>query len=96
VVPKVTWLTPYWDDWIARFGGKPPGGALAKTLKPLHDEHGETVVRAAWRRFLTENNAQYISIPKFGMTFGSWTGAKPQTLGRGDKSWVDAADWTRE
>jgi len=93
---KITWLTPFWDDWTLRFGGKPPGGALAKTLKPLVDEHGAEKVREAWRRFLTAQNATYVSIPKFGSTYGSWSGAKPQALGRGDKAALEADEWSRE
>lgn len=69
---KVTWLTPYWDAWIDAYGGKPPGGMLAKALKLVHDEHGEADVLRRWRYYLKETPATYVNVHRFVSTFGEW------------------------
>lgn len=70
-----TWLTPFWDLWIARFGpaSKPPAGKMAKTLKPLVDLHGTEDVEQRWKYFLAQQDPQYLSVPRFGEMYGVWS-----------------------
>lgn len=80
--PRETWLTPYWDAWVARFGGKPPAGQLAKALKPLHDEYGLTQTVKHWGNYLASTAAPFVSPTRFAATFGEW--AVPRANGRRD------------
>lgn len=71
---STTWLTPYWDVWLEVYGkeSEPPAGILAKNLAPLDKKHGVAVVLPRWRRYLKATDPQYVSVPKFAQTFGSW------------------------
>lgn len=76
-VPAKTWSVEACDDWIGRFGGVAPGGTIGKNLKPLVDKHGWPTVRAAWKSYLEQAEAQYASPSRFAATFGRWSGAVP-------------------
>lgn len=78
-IPKVTWLTPYFEAWKAAYGGTPNGGQLAKSFKPLHDEHGPDETARRWAVYLAATGAPYASPSKFAATWGSWTGTTPST-----------------
>lgn len=79
---RTTWLTPYFDAWVAAYGGKPSGGKLSKFLKPLHDAHGPETTLSYWRNYLVSTEAPYASPAKFAATFGSW--AEPRPNGKRD------------
>lgn len=82
---RTTWLTPYWDAWVATYGGKPPAGPLAKALKPLHDEHWPEKTLVHWRNYLMSTEARFASPVKFAATFGSWSSARVTDLPPGVK-----------
>lgn len=87
---KTTWLTPYWDAWIAQYGGEPNGGVLSKVLKPLHDKLGVTEVLRRWRYYLDQTPAQYANPHRFASTFGSWEPkAEPMSSLSIDRSQVE-------
>lgn len=69
---KQTWLTPYWDAWVARFDGKPVAGPLVRNLKPLHDQHGLEKTLKHWTNYLASAEGQYVSPSRFATTFGEW------------------------
>lgn len=69
---RVTWLTPYWDAWIAAYGGEPAGGTLARYLQPLDERHGTDTTLSAWRRYLAETEPRFANPARFSQTFGSW------------------------
>lgn len=72
VCGKVTWLTPYVLMWRGFLGGDPPMGIAARTLRPLHEQHGEEWVCRCLRRYLLDTEAPYVSLPRFASTFGAW------------------------
>jgi len=82
--PRATWLTPYFDAWVAKYGGKPAAGALARYLKPLHGERGSEKVLTHWRNYLASTEARFASPARFAATFGSW--AEPGASGKPDPS----------
>jgi len=52
-----------------------PMGPAASVLRPLVDQHGEATVRAHLQRFLRAHKgaeARFLSLQKFGQTFGAW------------------------
>lgn len=100
--PSETWLTPYYDAWVAVYGGKPNAGLLAKHLRPLHDEHGLEKTLDHLKKFLAAVPAQYVKVSKFAETFGSWenpipNGSAPRALSGvnpGDRLYDDAGQPT--
>jgi hypothetical protein len=70
--PRETWLTPYMEAWTNVYGGEPNAGLLAKSIRPLHDKHGQDLTLVAWRSYLAATEAAYVSLPKFSATFGTW------------------------
>ena len=67
-----TWLTPFWDAWLAQYQGEPNGGQLAKALKPLVDQHGADKTLRHWKEYLADNEAKFASPARFKSTFGAW------------------------
>lgn len=95
-----TWLTPYADDWTARYGGPPPFGQLAK-LRPAEIALGPEVARQAWRTYLVRTEAQFVNIPKFVSTIGVYSGSKPTLTGAErltteERSRIALANWVPE
>lgn len=70
VVPP--WSQEACDDWIARFQGTAPGGTIGRHLKPLVEKNGWPAVRAAWRAYLHETEAQFANPARFAATYGTW------------------------
>jgi uncharacterized protein YdaU (DUF1376 family) len=69
------WVSQAGEDWIERFGGTAPFGAIGKALKPLVEKHGWERVRAAWRFFLAQLEAKFAgggSPGKFANTYADW------------------------
>ncbi len=100
VVREIPWSREACDDFLARYGGtlsgSDTGGQIGKFLKPLVTQHGWDVVRPAWRRYLSEISAQYVSPARFASTFGHWAGQVSQANGpprkpTGDEQTVAAA-----
>jgi hypothetical protein len=89
-----TWLTPYFADWVSRYGGEPAVGQLSKLLRPLHVSHGEPVVRAAWQRYLIETEPRFASPSRFAQTFGTWTGEKPTLSTSEARKQLALANWS--
>lgn len=74
--PKITWLTPYFDAWKLRYGGNPPVGPMASTLRPLEEEHGKDITLAAFKYYLASTKPEFTSFSKFSSTFGIWKNKK--------------------
>jgi hypothetical protein len=68
---RPNWVGVLGDDWRNLRRGVPPYPTIGKQLKPLHDEHGSEVLRAAWLVFLESQKAQY-GIPYFARNFGDF------------------------
>lgn len=66
-------LRPVWET--ACGGSIPPG--TAKRLKPLVDRHGAPEVATRLAHYLAATDVQFVSIPRFVSTFGTWSEAKP-------------------
>jgi hypothetical protein len=69
------WVGRAGEDWIERFGGTAPYGAIGKALKPLVEKHGWERVRAAWRFFLAQLEAKFASpgsAGRFANTYADW------------------------
>lgn len=75
--PRVTWLTPYWDAWRARYGADPHAGQLTKHLKRPRDALGDAECLARWWRYLDATEAAFVSPAKFAATHGSYAGLSP-------------------
>jgi hypothetical protein len=69
---RETWITPYSDQWRARYGGEPAYGPLCKAFKPLVEKHPPELVMGAWLAYLAATGASYASPQKFSQTFGVW------------------------
>lgn len=69
-----SWSRQAAEDWIERYGGTAPGGRIGSALKPLVAVHGWLEVRAAWRSYLTQTEAEYASAQRFSATYGRWSG----------------------
>lgn len=86
-----TWLTPYWDAWVAQYGGEPSAGKLVKPLRKLHDTHGQADVLPRWKAYLAGTGPQYASAVKFAETYGSWSAKTVYTVGFADEDFHRAA-----
>src|SRR3990167_3532902 len=85
-----SWLTPYWDAWVARYGGEPNGGQLAKALRKAHERHGAADLLPRWQRYLRETEAAFVNPAKFAATVGAWVpGEEPMSgLGFAEEDFV--------
>jgi hypothetical protein len=79
-VSKATWLTPAAEAWEARMGaGTFPAGPAAKFLKPLTVAgHSMETIALHLGEYLSRTNPQYLSLPKFAMTFAQWAPGSTQ------------------
>ena len=77
--------------WKLKMGGPMAPGQLARTLKPVVDEHGEAAVLAAWDTYLSVENPKYASPTQFVQKFAHWRDYKPTTKGH-HLAEVDSAD----
>lgn len=67
--------------WRETYHGDPNYGLLGKHLKPLVAEHGLAAVRQRFIAYIRATPKEYVSLPKFVQTFGSWgTKAKDNYL----------------
>jgi len=75
VVPitRTTWLVPYANAWQEIMGGPVQIGVATKVLSGLHKQHGEAKVVAHLKNYLGATDARFVSLPKFGSTFGQWS-----------------------
>jgi hypothetical protein len=71
---RETWLSPFYDAWCERYGGKPAVGPLAKALKTLVDEFGPDAVLGHWSAYLQSTDARFANPARFAQTYGSWSG----------------------
>jgi hypothetical protein len=71
-VGSPTWLTPYIEAWVARYGGQPPIGILSRNLRPLEKQHPPIEILARWNYYLGQTDPQFVSAPKFAQTYGQW------------------------
>lgn len=85
--PPPGWSRDLCDDWIARFRGTAPGGIIGRAIKPLFEKHSWEEIRAAWRVYLSKNEARFADPWRFANTFGEWAGtvAAPRKLSKGDE-----------
>lgn len=73
-----------------------PIGRAAAVLRPLVDSYGEALVRANLQRFLRAyqgSEARFLSLEKFGETFGAWSERATAIPGkeRGSRSAAEAS-----
>jgi hypothetical protein len=80
----MTWSREACDLWVERFGGTCPGGRIGKALKPLVERHGWDSVRLAWRYYLSQVEARYVSPVRFSDTYGDWSNRCPRDRGSVD------------
>lgn len=80
-----SWSTEACDDWQTRFGGTAPGGEIGNFLEPLVKKHGWGAVRAAWRRYLAEEDDKYVSPKRFANKYGTWARPANGTAGPSPK-----------
>lgn len=71
------WSKEACDDWIERFDGAAPGGAIGRHLKTLVDKHGWPCVRASWKAYLAAAEAEWASPAAFAQKFGEWKRPAP-------------------
>lgn len=90
---RETHLTPYGDDWTARYGGEPPWGILAKCLTKPHQQLGERVLRPRWQEYLLRTEPAYVSVPKFVSTLGSYDPEAPRLSPRNARNRLALAQW---
>lgn len=73
-----TWLSPYLDAWVARFGGRASPGILAKYLAPLVEQYGPEKTLTHFTNFLAGSDARFVNVARFAQTFGMWTSTLPE------------------
>ena len=74
-----TWSREACEDWTERFGGVAEAGRIGKALKALQRSHPDwQEVRAAWRNYLAQAEAEYVTPSRFAATFGRWNGSAPE------------------
>lgn len=82
-----TWLTPYWDAWIAQYQGTPNGNILANAMKPLEEKNGAEEVLRRWKIYLAETPGRFASPKKFAATWADWiTSSDPTAVRPGETS----------
>lgn len=91
---RETWLTPYGDAWIARYGGEPPYKVMAKYLAKLHTDLGAPVLLPRWVSYLARTEPAYVSVPKFCATHGSYNGHAPDLTPRNARNRLALSTWT--
>lgn len=75
---RETWLTPFLDLWARKTGGgQLPPGKAGKYLAPLVKIHGVPKVGTYLSCYLDRTDHQYLSLPRFSETFGSYDPDKP-------------------
>lgn len=80
--PRETWLTPFGDAWLARWGAesRPPFGELARALKlPEATAQGQDVLVRAWTQFLQHaSRPEYARPLRFVEGLGQWVRYRPK------------------
>lgn len=91
-----TWVTPYFNAWIARYQGEPAIGPLVKGLAPLRKRYAAATILTAWKNYLATTEAAYASPARFASTFGTWLespalrpGARPTQHERNERALAD-------
>lgn len=90
---KVTWLTPYLDEWKEWIKGDLPAGKAAKYLAPIRKELGEEETLFRWMVYCRSQAPQFASPARFAETHGQYAstykppppetvGPRPLTMGR--------------
>ena len=59
-------------DWYRAYHGPAPIPQMAKLLRPLLETMPFSELQIEWRHFLAQTPAQFVSIPKFVATHGSY------------------------
>jgi uncharacterized protein YdaU (DUF1376 family) len=72
---KPTWLTPFGEVWERRVQADPNFGELALVMGKLKKKgHKESDIYGAWVCYVDATDPQFLSISRFGTTYGVWAG----------------------
>ena len=75
---RVTWLTPFFELWERKLGGRMRAGQAATELRPLVEQHTEAIVLKHLEAYLDATEPRFVSLSKFAETFGTWNGRPHQ------------------
>lgn len=66
------WVVELCKDWCAQYHGLAPIKQVGKHLKELHETLPFSQLQIEWRHYLAATPPQFVSIPRFALTHGSW------------------------
>jgi hypothetical protein len=76
----MSWLKPYLRTWYKAYPDSiPPTRMIAHYVKPLLKAHPEERVVAELAAYLRQTPSQFVSLPRFVSTFGTWNKPEPKT-----------------
>lgn len=78
-----TWMTPFGDIWLDRYGGEMSYKQAARPLRRLVEQHGQESVLKSFTRYCDKTDAEFASVPKFCSTYGRWNGSHRPSKPRG-------------
>ena len=91
-----TWIAPYFDAWVAQYGGKPAVGPMLKVFKVLEADHGAEETLRRWKIYLSRTEARFNPNPaKFSQTWGEWDRAVVPKVDPLDKEIADFIEWNK-
>ncbi len=76
---KTTWITPYCDAWVTRWGkdSVPPTGEIASAFSESHKTLGAADLTARWTRYLEKaKQASFARPARFVQELGQWVAPK--------------------
>ena len=74
----MSWLKPYLRTWYQAYPDSvPPAGQIAHAVKALLKAHTEIRIAEELAAYLRKTPHQYVSLPRFVATFGSWNVQPP-------------------
>lgn len=75
-MPKITWMTPYYDAYQRTYGMAPSKIAcsrIGRVIRPLDAEHGVDAVAPAYLRYCQATPIRFYSAERFAETYPAWT-----------------------
>jgi len=94
-----SWSREACDDWNERFGdGTAPGGRIGKALKPLIERYTWETIRPAWKRYLSEKDAEFATPQDFATKLTIWLDkhVKGREADRSKRVTAMLGDWLRK
>jgi hypothetical protein len=86
-----SWLVSFDVVWQRHYGAPIPYGIAAKVLRPLCKQHGPLEVQRRLDIYCAATEAAYVSLPKFGATWGAWGSTPSRGKGMRGLPGADAA-----